>query len=111
VVFILTYTLLKTLAYPPAEWLGALEPGFQWGAVKGGKVRIHALFSFALGTFVYFRTVFLRDPALLFLFRAGKRESAEKALSPFFENNSYYSFFSGRGDSADQRVSKSIFLV
>jgi hypothetical protein len=24
------YTKLKTLAFPPAEWIWALEPGFQW---------------------------------------------------------------------------------
>jgi hypothetical protein len=33
----LTHTLLKTLAFPSAEWLWALEPVFQFGAAREEK--------------------------------------------------------------------------
>jgi hypothetical protein len=33
------YILLETLAFPLAEWILNLEPGFQCGAAKGRKKR------------------------------------------------------------------------
>jgi hypothetical protein len=59
----LTHTLLKTLAFPSAEWLWALEPGFQCDAAKGRKARIGAFFLWRL-TLSFFRALFSLRKAL-----------------------------------------------
>jgi hypothetical protein len=48
VLFILTYTLLKTLPFLFTEWLWALDPGFQCCATKKGKSAYSPFFFFRL---------------------------------------------------------------
>jgi hypothetical protein len=50
------YTLLKTLVFPPVEWIWALDLGFQCGEANGKKREL-ALFSFALGAVAFFALV------------------------------------------------------
>jgi hypothetical protein len=59
------YTIIKTLAFPPDEWIWTLEPVSQCGPAKGGG---EALFSFALG--------------VLFMLRAREHENAKKPRAP-----------------------------
>jgi hypothetical protein len=56
-VLYLTHTLLKTLAFPPSEWLWVLEPGFDRGEAKG-RNSANSRF-FAPGAFAFFAVFFL----------------------------------------------------
>ncbi len=73
------YTLLKTLAFPLAEWIWTLEPGFPCDAATGGKARIRA-FSFAPALSL-FALAFLRATALFFSFALASVKAQKNAAA------------------------------
>jgi hypothetical protein len=74
--------LLWPLAFLSAEWIWALEPGFQCGAAKGGKKREFALFFFCAQRFLFDRARFSSRSRALFMLRAREHESAKKRGCP-----------------------------
>jgi hypothetical protein len=71
------FNILKTIAFPTAEQLWALESCFQNCAEGKKKTRI-GLFAFALSAFAFLFA--------LFFIRARERESAKKLPPPTSEN-------------------------
>jgi hypothetical protein len=68
------YTLFKTLAFPPSEWICALEPGFWCSAAKNSHF-------FSLSALSLFRALFIRAPAFFFAFRS-RAQNGGKARPP-----------------------------
>jgi hypothetical protein len=73
-------TLLKTLAFLLAEWIWALEPGFQCGAAKGEKKHEFALSFFSARRFRFSGASFSsRSCAHFFTSRSQSRKRGKSA--------------------------------
>jgi hypothetical protein len=82
------YTLLKTLAFPLAEGIWTLEPGFQGGAAKGGK---GAFFLSRSALSLFSRSIFFPLPRSFFICRSRLHESSKNHGRPPLRTRYIYS--------------------